>query len=104
MRRRPQIFRRRLLYAFERDLVGIRPSAIHLALRQPVRFSAEPTNPLDSADKVRLVLSLDALHLLWRRSIFQKSRQFFIQFLFHLRNTLSRPRRRPDVELTANFF
>src|SRR6266699_1845000 len=98
-----QVLRRGIPNAFQRFFVSVRLSAENLALRQPVRLSPESSDALDPANKSRRVFCFHPLQLFGRGSLSKKARQFFIQLLFHLREILSRPRRRLHAELPADF-
>src|SRR5260370_24367691 len=98
-----QVLRRGILNTFQRFFVSVRLSAENLALRQPVRLSSESSDALDPANKIRRVFCLHPLQLFTRRPLSKEARHFSIQLLLHLREILSRPRRRLHSELPPRF-
>jgi hypothetical protein len=97
-----QVLGGRGFHSLQRRLVGVRAAAEHLAGGQPVRLAPESPDALDAPNETRHVIALGALQLVRRRSGFEKTRQFFVCGILHLRQLVARPRRHLNIKLSAD--
>ena len=89
---------------FEAGLVSIRAAQVDLVAGQQIRFSSEPSYPLDPPQEAGQALILHALHLRGRRTALEQTRQFLVDRLLYFGHIVARPGSRLNPELAGDLL